>query len=653
MGRVAAPSALGAVGDLNFTGCIGVLTGCTTASSDALDQPNSVAVSPDGSSVYAASSDAVAVFSRNSATGALTYSECIGGGSECTPTKPADALKFVTSVTVSADGRSVYAASGDADVIAMFSRNTATGALTYTGCIGKLSECAATKPAEAVDDPFSVAVSADGSSVYVASLDSNVLDAFSRNTSTSALTLIGCNGELAKCTPTTPTDAVDEPESVAVSPDGSNVYVGSFAMDTFSRNTATGALTSTGCIGDVGGCTPTTPTAALNELESVAVSPDGSNVYATSVDASVVDTFARNTATGALTFTGCIGELKECTATTPTNAIDQPTSVAVSADGSNVYVASSESNVIDVFARDATSGALTFSGCIGKLAKCTTTTPEEAVSQPESVGLSADGSSLYAASHISGTIDLFSRVLPPVLCANVAGSTAFDTQITITLSCSDADPVPLTLATVASPAHGTLGAISPSGEVTYTPAAGYSGPDSFSYMASDSQSGSNTATATLTIAAPPFTPLVPPPPLVTRATFHNQRITLTSPSPLQCTMPGAKLAVKLASAAIKGSRAAKLRFASARLYLDKGVKHTHKRTIRTRSGRKKTVIVTSYSANATVHHVPVTLALASTALKAGTHTLTVKLSYEETIKKHGHRSTVTLTRTLTAKFTIC
>src|SRR5271155_5249523 len=157
---VAPVGALGAVGDLNFTSCIGELTGCTTASGDGLEEPNAVAVSPDGSSVYAASFSSVTEFSRNTSTGALTSIGCIGGAAECTATKPSGALRFVSSITVSPDGRSVYATSADEDVLATFSRNTSTGTLTYTGCIGKLAECTATKPAEAVHDPFSVAVSA-------------------------------------------------------------------------------------------------------------------------------------------------------------------------------------------------------------------------------------------------------------------------------------------------------------------------------------------------------------------------------------------------------------------------------------------------------------------------------------------------------------
>ena len=91
-----------------------------------LDGAWSVTVSPDGSHVYAASSsdNAVAVFSRNSSTGALTYVEVkedgVGG---------VDGLEGASSVTVSPDGGHVYAAGYDDNAVAVFSRNSSTGAL--------------------------------------------------------------------------------------------------------------------------------------------------------------------------------------------------------------------------------------------------------------------------------------------------------------------------------------------------------------------------------------------------------------------------------------------------------------------------------------------------------------------------------------------
>ena len=63
---------------------------------------------------------------------------------------------------------------------------------------------------------------------------------------------------------------------------------------------------------------------------------------------------------------------------------------------------------------------------------------------------------------------------------------------------TDADGDTLTAAKVAGPSHGTA-ALSASGGFTYTPAAGYTGDDSFTYRASDGQADSNTATVSITV----------------------------------------------------------------------------------------------------------------------------------------------------------
>ena len=51
-----------------------------------------------------------------------------------------------------------------------------------------------------------------------------------------------------------------------------------------------------------------------------------------------------------------------------------------------------------------------------------------------------------------------------------------------------------------TPAHGTL-ALNADGSFTYTPAANYNGPDSFTYKANDGTADSNTATVTITVNA--------------------------------------------------------------------------------------------------------------------------------------------------------
>jgi VCBS repeat-containing protein len=71
---------------------------------------------------------------------------------------------------------------------------------------------------------------------------------------------------------------------------------------------------------------------------------------------------------------------------------------------------------------------------------------------------------------------------------------------------SDPDADLLTAVVVTPPAHGTL-ALSATGGFTYTPSAGYAGPDSFVYKASDSRLESDPATVTLTVAPASHTPV--------------------------------------------------------------------------------------------------------------------------------------------------
>jgi hypothetical protein len=64
---------------------------------------------------------------------------------------------------------------------------------------------------------------------------------------------------------------------------------------------------------------------------------------------------------------------------------------------------------------------------------------------------------------------------------------------------SDPDGLVLSAARVAGPAHGTVG-LQADGSFTYTPAAGYSGADSFEFLVVNYQGRSATATADVTVS---------------------------------------------------------------------------------------------------------------------------------------------------------
>jgi len=94
---------------------------------------------------------------------------------------------------------------------------------------------------------------------------------------------------------------------------------------------------------------------------------------------------------------------------------------------------------------------------------------------------------------------------PPVAAADSYNGTQ-DTPLTINApgvlaNDTDADNDPLAAILVAPPAHGSV-VLSANGGFSYTPAAGYSGGDSFTYKANDGKDDSAPATVTLTTAAP-------------------------------------------------------------------------------------------------------------------------------------------------------
>lgn len=91
---------------------------------------------------------------------------------------------------------------------------------------------------------------------------------------------------------------------------------------------------------------------------------------------------------------------------------------------------------------------------------------------------------------------------------NDTATTDEGTPVTISVLANDTDPDgdTLTVASVATPAHGTA-VNNGNGTVTYSPAAGYTGPDSFTYVASDGNGGATTATVNITVRPDNTAPL--------------------------------------------------------------------------------------------------------------------------------------------------
>ena len=142
--------------------------------------------------------------------------------------------------------------------------------------------------------------------------------------------------------------------AVTVSPDGLHVYAASRdadALTLFSRDQVTGELTFIEALIDgVGGVD------GLDGVNAVTVSPDGLHASAASGVDDALAVFARDTTTGELTFVQAIFD-----GVGGVDGLDGANSVAITPDGKHLYSAANGFPAsIGVFTRDMTTGELTF-----------------------------------------------------------------------------------------------------------------------------------------------------------------------------------------------------------------------------------------------------------------------------------------------------
>lgn len=388
-----------------------------------------VAVSPDGRNVYVAAftSDAIATFTRNPKSGALTQPRgtagCIAAKGSAGCAKVA-AFDGPNSVAVSPDGRNVYATARNSSTLMSFARNPKTGALRPipgATCMAGIALPVCT-PATALIGPDVVAVSPDGRNVYVGAFFGSAVVAFARDPSSGALTqLAGTAGCIAAVTAGCATGiALGSIEGLAVSPDGASIYAAaaaSNALTELARDPSTGALTQLAAPNSCIANAPLTGCVEGRELggaNAVAVAPGGESVYVTSFLSNSVTAFDRTAGTGVLAqkevTNACLVFLRSAGCSFG-RAMLAPEGLDVSPDGRNVYIASIGTGAIDVLARNGNGAVRQLPGAVGCLARkqvqgCTFA---RALSGVSSVAVSPDGRNVYATANESNAVDVFRR----------------------------------------------------------------------------------------------------------------------------------------------------------------------------------------------------------------------------------------------------
>jgi DNA-binding beta-propeller fold protein YncE len=415
-------SAQAAIGDLSFAGCIADTNaeGCEVGSLDSLEGARDVAISPDGTSIYVTSRDdgSISHLTR-AASGSLTFTGCFAQtNAEGCVVPPKAALSGADSVAVSPDGTSVYVTAFSSSAISHFAR-AADGSLDFVNCFADTNAAGcAVGFQDSLLGAHGVAISPDGTSVYVASDSDNSVSHFAR-AADGTLDFRGCiadTGAEGCIVPSTP--ALDGATDVVVSPDGASVYVTSVFSGSVSRFTraANGSIGFVNCIADTNldGCTVGFQD-SLAGANGIAISPDGTSLYVASANDNSISHFTR-AAGGAIAFAGCLADtnVEGCIVPAPA-VLAQARDVAVSPDGASVYVTSTMDGAISHFTRTA-SGSIEFGNCIAD--SISTGCPvgfQDSLdgARGVAVGPGPAGSSVYVASSGDDSVSHFVRELPP------------------------------------------------------------------------------------------------------------------------------------------------------------------------------------------------------------------------------------------------
>ncbi len=296
--------------------------------------------------------------------------------------------------------------------------------LSSQGCVrdlGASSACA--QQMQGLGGSAAVAVSPDGTSVYVASFSDGTIAHLQRNPTTGKLTPVDCVADAGNpiCGPGNTSPALGGVNDVIVSPDGKSVYAVSQTDDAIVqliRNTTTGTLTPHGCIEDSGapdsGCPANTE--GLNGADAVAVTPNGRDVFVASKDDNAIAHFFRAPGSADPTnldfpttpcqFADVDHPLGGCGGSA--DGLDGAQDLAFSPDGSSLYVASRTDSAVARF--DQSAGTLTAKGCIADPsgdAGCSET--QNGLAGAQAAVVSPEGNSVYVAGLNSSAIAVFDR----------------------------------------------------------------------------------------------------------------------------------------------------------------------------------------------------------------------------------------------------
>ncbi|WP_182867220.1 beta-propeller fold lactonase family protein [Rhodopirellula sp. JC639] len=355
------------VDDGTLTFADSVFGGVST--SDSLYSVDGITVTNDGKQLYAISpfGNKVSLLTRESVSDPFIYET---SWSDVTP--GFSGLASPTLLIFRPDERFGYLLAGN--TIYVVQRDSLSGELSVTSTVD-----GATSDDSTFHRIFSASISPDGQYLYTAGVYSDTLSVYRIDATTGALEPIqelrqGVDG----------VQALDYPDRVQVSPDGAHVFVHSFfkaAMTIYSVTPGSGRLVESKVF------------ASVPSAFDIAFSPDGNFAYSTSQS---------STSDKIRVFHLDAGQWIQLPGTSV--GLNNPRDLDISADGRFVYAADATADSVVVFSRDTQSGALTLLQTLNDVS------PHDSLNGVEFIKLSPDGRELFAASSQDHSLTRFTRL---------------------------------------------------------------------------------------------------------------------------------------------------------------------------------------------------------------------------------------------------